>query len=218
MSRRVVYTAITDQHAALGPRPEIPNTDFICYSDAAIDRDDWQIRPIEAPLDLSPRLRAKYHKLFPPKGYAWNVWIDGAYVLRMGATSFVDDLIAKSPTGFGLHRHHQRDCIFDEAEHAVQLQKCLPAVPTILRQMIDYARRGHPPHWGLWGGGLLCRDNSDRVARIMDVWWQEIQQGSWRDQLSLPVALRELNERPDDWPWPLFSNPHIDRWEWNALV
>src|SRR5208337_714008 len=74
-SSRVVYTAITNRHARLSARPFAPDTDFICYSDIPLDRDDWKIRPIEASPYLSPRMQAKFHKLFPPEGYSWNVWV-----------------------------------------------------------------------------------------------------------------------------------------------
>lgn len=72
---RVVYTAITNGHAQLSARPEVPDTDFICYSDVPIDRDDWEVRPIAAPTGLSPRMRAKFHKVFAPAGYEWNVCV-----------------------------------------------------------------------------------------------------------------------------------------------
>jgi hypothetical protein len=221
MNVRVVYTAITGRHAKLSPRPRVPDTDFICYSDVPEEhegREDWQIRPIEASADFSPRMRAKFHKMFPPRGYAWNVWIDGAYVLRADdlAQDFVDDLISQSPSGFGLHRHHERDCIFEEALHSIALKKCENQVPIIEAQMRCYAQAGHPKSWGLWGGGLMCRDNSPGVAEIMDCWWAELVRWSWRDQLSLPFVLRELGRRPDDWAWPLFQNPYVTGWEWNA--
>jgi hypothetical protein len=216
---RVVYTAITNKHARLSAHPSVPDTDFICYSDISLDRDDWQIRPLEAPSQLSPRLQAKFHKLFPPNGYKWNVWIDGAYVLRTddGASCFVDDFIAHSPSGFGLHRHNVRDCLFDEAEESTQFDKRKDQHPIIKRQIQHYARRGHPKNWGLWAGGLLCRDDSRVVAKIMRRWWDEIQRWSWRDQISLPFVLRSLNFRPDEWPWPLFQNPYMKGWTWNQF-
>jgi hypothetical protein len=215
MASRVVYTAITNGHARLSARPGIPDTDFICYSDVPIDRYDWQIRPIESSPQLSPRMRAKYHKLFPPGGYEWNVWIDGAYILRPNALTLVDDLIAHSPNGFGLHRHHQRDCLFDEAEHSLTLPKCEGQRQVIEEQVRHYEKMGHPRNWGLWGGGFLCRDYRSRVAEIMKCWWDELLRWSWRDQLSLAFVLHSAQFRPDEWPWPLFQNPHVVGWEWN---
>lgn len=156
-SSRVVYTAITNRHAHLSARPLAPDTDFICYSDVPLDRDDWQIRPVEAASSLPPRMRAKFHKLFPPEGYAWNVWIDGAYVLRLDATRLVDDLIAHSPRGFGLHRHNTRNCLFDEAEHTILLDKYSGQRGIIEAQVRHYEELGHPKSWGLWAGGLMCK-------------------------------------------------------------
>lgn len=216
---RVVYTAITNGHARLSARPSVPDTDFICYSDVSLDRDDWQIRPIEASPELSPRMRAKYHKLFPPTGYAWNVWVDGAYSLRTDGTAsnFVDDVIAHSPSGFGLHRHRWRSCIFAEAEHSKQLEKCRDQHLIVDAQIRHYEQLGHPRNWGLWAGGLLCRHESAHVSEIMRLWWDELLRWSWRDQISLAYVLHSLKVRPDEWPWRLFENPYMAGWAPNIL-
>jgi hypothetical protein len=215
-SSRVVYTAITNRHAQLSARPLASDTDFICYSDVPLDRDDWQIRPVEAPA-LPPRMRAKFHKLHPPEGYEWNVWIDGAYVLRPDAVRFVDDLIAHSPSGFGLHRHNQRDCLFEEAEHTVLLDKYSGQRGIIEAQVRHYEELGHPKSWGLWAGGLMCRNTSPIVTAVMRRWWDELLRWSSRDQLSLPFVLRFMNFWPDVWPWPLFENPYMAGWAWNQF-
>jgi len=214
---RLVYTAITNGHAQLSTHPDVSDTDFICFSDTALDRDDWQIRSIEAPPQLSPRMRAKFHKLFPPTGYEWNVWIDGAYSLSTegSASRLVDDLIEHSPSGFGLHRHHWHDCLFAEADHSMSLPKCHDQRDIIEAQVRHYESAGHPKKWGCWAGGLMCRDGSSRVAEIMRCWWGEISRWSWRDQISLPFALRSLDTRPDEWPWPLYHCPHVPAWHWN---
>lgn len=219
VASRLVYTAITRGHAALSLRPDCPDTDFVCFTDAPgeyADRTDWEIRPIEAPSGLSPRMQAKFHKLFPPKGYRWNIWVDGAYVLRdQGAEDLVDDVIARSPSGFGLHRHHARDCIYSEAEHSLTLTKC-EGLP-LKDQVRHYWDAGHPRHWGLWAGGFLCRDDSTRVQEIMRRWWNEIFRWSWRDQISLPFVLRSMQCRPDDWPWKWFQNPYTGGWKFNPI-
>jgi Protein of unknown function (DUF616) len=218
VASRVVYTAITGGHAQLSVRPEIPDTDFICFSDVPLLRADWQVRPIEAPSQLSPRMQAKFHKVFPPCGYEWSVWLDGAYVLDTGELSgrLVDGLVARSPGGLGLHRHHERDCIYAEARHSYTLDKCRTQRRLIRQQISHYRIEGHPTGWGLWGGGLLCRNESPRVHEIMRRWWDELLRWSWRDQLSLPFVLRSLGQVPDEWPWPLFQNPYVVRWEWNS--
>jgi hypothetical protein len=217
---RVVYTAITNGHAQLSAHPDVPDTDFICYSDVPLDRDDWQIRPVEALTQLSPRMRAKFHKVFAPAGYEWSVWVDGAYVLRTDdkAKYLVDDLIRRSPSGFGLHEHYDRCCLFDEAVHSLTLPKCEDQRQIIEEQVHHYAAMGHPRNWGLWAAGFMCRKSSPRVSEIMGCWWDELTRWSWRDQISLSYVLRNANFRPDSWPWPLFpigSNPYVATWKFN---
>lgn len=216
---RVVYTAITNGHAPLSTRPDVPDTDFICYSDVPLKRTDWEIRPIEASTQLSPRMRAKFHKVFPPSAYEWSVWVDGAYILRTGpeAYTFVDDLAGRSPSGFGLHKHIDRDCLFAEALHSTELDKCRDQVGVIEAQARHYEEMGHPKNWGLWAAGLMCRRRDARVAQIMARWWEELLRWSWRDQISLAYVLHKENFRPDEWPWPLFpiSNPYMAGWIFN---
>lgn len=219
---RVVYTAITNRHAQLSPRPEVSDTDFICYSDVALSRDDWQIRPIAAPANLSPRMRAKFHKIFPPFDYEWSVWVDGAYVLctDSNANCIVNDLVQRSPSGFGLHEHGDRDCLFDEAVHAAALPKCTEQIQIIQEQAQHYEAAGHPRNWGLWAAGFMCRRNCPRISEIMGCWWEELLHWSWRDQISLSFVLRNAGFRPDTWPWPLFpigSNPYVKDWNFNPL-
>jgi hypothetical protein len=165
-------------------------------------------------------MRAKFHKVFPPVGYEWSLWVDGAYVLRTddAAKHLVDDLIQHSPSGFGLHEHGDRDCLFDEVDHAATLPKCADQIQILQKQACYYAARGHPRNWGLWAAGFMCRRSSPRIAEIMGYWWEELGRWSWRDQISLAFVLHNARFRPDSWPWPLFpigSNPYVKGWNFN---
>lgn len=218
MASRVVYTAITNGHAELSPHPDIPDTDFICYSDVPLDRDDWQVRPLEAPAGLSPRMQAKFHKVFPPSGYAWSVWIDGAYELHAGAQAkfFVDGLIQHSPKGLGLHTHPVRDCLYDEAAHAMTLPKCSGIVAVLEEQAAHYARQGHPKHSGLWAAGLLCRKDDTAIRKLMQLWWDELVRWTWRDQISLAYVLARERFAPTGWSWSMYPTPYMKGWRFNA--
>jgi hypothetical protein len=165
-------------------------------------------------------MRAKFHKVFPPCGYEWSVWIDGAYVLRTDgdARLLVDDLIQRSPGGFGLHKHGDRNCLFDEVAHAITLPKCEGQTQILQEQARHYETMGHPRNWGLWAAGFMCRRTSSRISSIMERWWEELTRWSWRDQVSLSFVLRNAGFRPDAWPWPLFpigSNPYVTGWNFN---
>jgi len=208
VASRVVYTAITNGHAQLCAHPDSPDTDFICFSDVPLDRTDWQIRPIESSPELSPRMRAKFHKIFPPQGYEWSVWMDGSHVMNMASPSrMVDEMIAASPTGFGLHKHPRIDCLYAEGKDVVSLLKVRD--PPIAEQVQHYRRMGHPENWGLWACGSLCRNQNPRVADAMKMWWDELLRWSDRDQISLSFVMRAIGFRPDDWPWKLYENPHF---------
>lgn len=170
MSTRLVYTAITAGHAVLHDHPDNPDTDFVCFSDDPIAHQDlssrWQLRPIEASSDLSPRRRAKFHKLFPPSEYEWTVWIDGSHRMSMESTGLVDDLVTASPSGFGLHKHPRMDCIYAEGQdvltHPLLLSKRRDQ--PIAEQLQHYQRAGHPPLTGdqTSGRGSCTRTRTSR--------------------------------------------------------
>jgi hypothetical protein len=219
---RVIYTAITNGHAELSPHPEVPDTDFICFSDVALDRGDWQVRPIDASVKkLSPRMQAKFHKVFPPREYDWSIWLDGSYRLRthMEAAHWLRySLVAGSPSGFGLYRHPARNCLYDETAHSMALRKCSEIRSLLEAQARSYAEQGHPKASGLWLGGALCRKKDPGIDRIMERWWDEITRWTWRDQISLAFVLHEAGFRPDAWDWSFERNPFTERWAWSESV
>ena len=212
----VVYTAITNGYTELSPHPEIPDMDFVCFSDVPIDRDDWQIRPIDVSVrNLSPRMQAKFHKVFPPREYDWSIWLDGSYRLHthMEAALWIrHSLIMRSPSGFGLYRHPARDCLYDEAKHSMDIPKCSAIRTRLEEQARSYAEQGHPKSSGLWLGGALCRKKDPSIDRIMKRWWDEITRWTWRDQISLAFVLHEAKFRPDAWDWPYERNPFTAGW------
>jgi Protein of unknown function (DUF616) len=211
LASRLIYTAITAGHAELHDHPDIPDTDFVCYSDDPIVHQDlsdrWELRPVEAATDLSPRRRAKFHKIFPPSPYEWTVWVDGSHRLRLDSTDMVDAMIAASPHGFGLHKHPRLDCIYPEGDAALTLWKCRDQ--PIMEQLQHYRREGHPPNWGLWACGSICRRQSPLLDGLMQQWWSQILTWSERDQISLAYVLRSADLRPDEWPWQLYANPYF---------
>jgi hypothetical protein len=219
---RVIYTAITNGHAKLCARSDSPDTDFVCFSDVPLERSDWEIRPIEAPTGLTPRMQAKFHKLFPPKEYAWSVWMDGSHVLNTAESSIrmVDEMITASTSGFGLHMHPRLDCVYAEGQDVLShaLLRSKRRAQPIAEQLQHYRREGHPEHWGLWACGSICRNQSPLVQRAMKLWWNELLTWSERDQISLPFVMRTMVIRPDGWPWKLYENPYFSAIEHNWSV
>jgi hypothetical protein len=92
-----------------------------------------------------------------------------------------------------IHQHRDRDCIFDEARKCIEYGKDDPGL--IRAQIAKYS--DHPPHWGLWETQMVYRRNTPEIRALCEDWMAEIESGSRRDQISLPVVLRRHGIRPE---------------------
>ena len=77
--------------------------------------------------------------------------------------------------------HPDRTSVYLEAEECIRLGKCDRAI--IDKQMAEYRESGFPDDLGLIASGVLVRKSME-VAPIMDEWWNEVREKSYRDQLS----------------------------------
>ena len=177
----IIYTASIGRRMA--PQRKWPGARMVCLSDKKPSA-PWGWIRVE-PSGAANR-QTKRIKILPWEHFEdWDfcVWIDANIELTR-----IPDLDA----GFAAHRHRDRDCIFDEAAKCIEYGKDDPGV--IRTQIKRYS--GHPPHWGLWENGMLYRRNTPEIRALCEDWWRELDQGSERDQISLPVVLRRHGIRP----------------------
>lgn len=70
---------------------------------------------------------------------------------------------------------------------------------TILKQMNRYIQEGFPRDFGSAANGAIVREHADPVCiRIMETWWQEVRNGSRRDQLSFWYSVWKNGYIPQD--------------------
>jgi hypothetical protein len=85
-------------------------------------------------------------------------------------------------------RHPDRDCIYDEAEACKLVGKDDPQ--RIDRHMQRYRAAGYPAHNGLYATAIIGRRHDrESLKEMCRFWFDELKQGSRRDQLSLNYAL-----------------------------
>lgn len=207
--RVACYTCIAGDYDSLLPHPVLRDVDFIAFSDRDIDPNGWDLRSID-PIPERPRLAAKMPKILPDRflpDYETTIWIDGSHLIvdnffvRQAIESMGDSEMA-------LYKHPWRDCIYDEANASMELQKYKDQ--PIWAQVDAYRAEGHPEHFGLWACGTLVRRNTPRIANLMDEWWREISKWSIQDQISLPVVFRRAGFQPATFPHhQVFGNPWI---------
>ncbi len=191
--KKVIYTALVDNYDSLmQPAAVDPEFDYICFSDCIKGPKVgvWEIRPIPFTSPSHTRV-ARYSKLQPhvvlPE-YEYSVWMDANILIK--GEEFYEKVNAKIAEGakMAFVPHPSRDCVYEE------IVRCYRNVRISFRDAVKQRRHllemGYPEHWGLMETDLILRRHNDPdVIRISDAWWEELQNYSFRDQLSqMPVC------------------------------
>lgn len=197
-NRIVVYTSIFGEYDGLLPQKRIKGLDYVCFSDSDPKATPWEVRKIAAS-SVDPVRCAKEHKILPHRffpDYEISIWIDGNFLVERDPGPLIE--AALSDKNMAMFNHNRtlgdsRDCIYDEFKSIVRLSEDAGKAigdPEVMKKQIErYRKEGYPEHNGLINGGvLLRRHHADDVKRTMERWWEEICQGSRRDQLSFNYA------------------------------
>jgi hypothetical protein len=151
----------------------------------------------------TPRLQAKYPKLFP---WAYSddgpwIWIDGS--MEIQSETFAEEALDAVET-VGMWTHPARDCLYQEAAFSTTLPK-YQGQP-LAEQADHYVGEGMPRHWGLWAAGLIVYKHRTLLTAT---WMREIEKWGIQDQVSLPYAAWVENIRPEPLPYHLLDNPWV---------
>ncbi len=204
---RVIYSAIAGARDL--PRPIAPPPGWRCvlFTDRT-SAPGWERQPITV-FDIDPARTAKVYKVMPHRffpGIAYSLWIDGNILPASAPDDLVDRYLASDD--IAVHRHPDRDCVFDEADVCARLG--LDEAPVIEAQMNRYRRAGYSRGAGLAALGVVLRRHTDAIRTLNERWWQEIETGSRRDQLSFDVTSRALGLRYATFDSHCFDGPLFD--------
>lgn len=185
----VVFTA--NIGSSLWTKPTLyPGLTYVAFSDKE-PPEGWSWVRVEA--DNTPELNNRISKRIKidPWSYLdcrWDtaIWVDSNISLRQDPR-FIN-------AHFACHYHRKRHCVYDEVAECLRLRKATPS--ELLRQKADYLQRGHPEHWGLWENGFSIRTNTPKIEALCKSWKAELEEYTQRDQISLPIVLREHNMSP----------------------
>jgi len=202
----VIYTAIFGGKDNLIEPEFIPQgCDFVCFTDQDFVSDIWEVRKVE-PDFVDPVRSAKIYKILPHKylsEYEISIWIDGNMILRGDVRKLIKKYLADANLAVFSHNEHMkrwkklfwiknnedcRDCLYAELEYLLRIGKNgkYKDDPNLMRQQVKrYKQEGYPEHNGLIVGMvILRRHNREDIIQTMKDWWNEIENGSRRDQLS----------------------------------
>jgi len=185
-----VYTVITNNYDTL-KRPKFINRgyDYICFTDNEdLTSDVWEMRYIDK--SDNPALQQRKIKILSHEylsEYKRTIYVDGKVEIKDRLSSTFCDY------DFLTIKHPKRDCILDEAEAILKAGK--DSEDIIYKQLESY--KGFEKNLGLYDTCFLVRHNCDRVNKICEDWYKEVEKYSIRDQMSLPVVLKKHNFIPD---------------------
>lgn len=186
--RIVVYTAVAGGYDQLaGLTTAYPDVDFVVFRDDAEKVAGWTPRPFNF-FHKDPTRMARFVKLHPHlyfSDYDVSVWIDANIIVKGDLRELIQKLADDDVAG--IFHHPLRNCVYVEGKECIKRSK--DNSDAIERQLEKYKSEGYPVAAGLWETNVVVRRHNDaRCKALMKEWWKEIEAGSRRDQLSLPVA------------------------------
>src|ERR1043165_522814 len=197
----VGYTTIFGPYDTLVD-PPFSSIELVCFTNQRGLREKyWKLINVDIPcdsIDMQIRLARRF-KILPqeylPHSDGW-IWIDANLKLKTNParlTQFLgehDLSTFRYPSTWG-----PRDCLYKEAEACIQRRKDDPGI--IRTQIARYRRKGYPENNGLVETSILIRRNTLPCRRFNELWWEEVSQGSRRDQISFPYVAWSLGFKYD---------------------
>lgn len=194
VSKIVIYTCITGGYDKL--RDSFADgLDFVAFIDTkGVTSNCWKISKIPEKIKklndkalINRYIKFHPYELFGDK-YDVAIYVDGN-------VSVVDDVRSlatvakKCKTGLALHRHRQRDSLYNEAAVCRIIGK--GNKEKISCQVDRYRKEGFPEEYGLFECSVIVTDlHNEKGKKILDDWWEEyLSSGSGRDQLAIPYVL-----------------------------
>lgn len=136
-------------------------------------------------------------------GYDYIVKIDGNIVLNVCP----EELLKYLKSDMAFFRHPVRDCLYDESDLIIDLG--IDYEDVIRNQMSRYRGEGFPKHFGLSAGGGFAFKNTSLTRKFFRMWWEEIKNGSKRNQLSFDYVRWRLGIEIGYFPESLFSTDWV---------
>ncbi|MCK5784021.1 MAG: DUF616 domain-containing protein [Desulfobacterales bacterium] len=185
----VVYSAnLGGRDRFILPEYITDDWDYVLFTDAEIEGEHiFEIRKPRYentdPKRTTGYLKTHPHEWFPE--YEYSVWVDACIQVKgPHLESMVKDCIQWGLLYMGCAHSQKRKSIYEVLTACILGRKDDPMI--MAKQVRRYIDAGYPDNLGILESGLIIRNhNTPHVMEIGKAWWEEIQKGSKRDQLSL---------------------------------
>ena len=218
--RTVLYACTNlDYDQIFTPVAMTPGVDFVLFADRRPRFvSGWQWRPLPAAAaGLSPTMVNRFAKFFPHRIFPEaevSVYVDANTLILADLAPLLAEFHA-SGADIGLFPHKQRFDVWEEFAFAKAVGKVPPEdAAKGEAQLAFYRAEGLPERHLLTENAIIFRRHgSARLAAAMDLWWEQMQAFTRRDQLSLPYVLHKTGLKVKLWDWNYkFENPYFRRY------
>ena len=179
-----------------------PRVGYVLYTDtknqstagslADLKNGFWITRPLLWRHPLCARRTARWHKInshLLDVRAPVTVWIDGSHRVRpdLDVVSFATDALRIAD--LATFQHPERTCVYQELEACKRYRKDNPILMS--SQVERYRSEGYPAYAGMVETCCVVRRDTEGVRQFNTAWWQQIESGSYRDQLSFNYVARK---------------------------
>ena len=201
-----IYAVITGNYDTIKPPLVLtPGADYFLFTNNLTIKDAgvWKVVHIpslnivgrterENNILLSRKVKMLPHE-YLPEGYEWSLYIDADMLIKRPLTELLDSL--KGHTLMAACRHSYCASIREEINDLIN--KGMVDAKQVEAQWKQYVEWGFKDDLGISENGILIRKhNNVRVKELMELWWNEYQQGCLRDQVSLMPCIHRTSFMP----------------------
>lgn len=173
-----------------------PGWDYICFTNnSKLKSKNWDIRFISnnglSNVKLSRNVWILNHEYVGEYDISISV---GAQAQLVGDFNlFLESFLpTDKKIDMSMAKHPARICAYAESNKCIV--KKLDDPDIIKRQMSFYKKEGFPKNSGLiCGGGIIRKHNRPNLEKHCELWWDQVNKWSYRDQLSFNYILWKYN-------------------------
>ena len=144
---------------------------------------------------LSQVKKQRYVKINPHlllSDYDVSIWVDGNVTIKSNLNEFLSKYIS-SDYSIYVPKHPSRNCIYSESNAVIAMKK--DTKENVTPQIERYKKEGFPKDYGLLQSNIMLRlHNNEDCIRFMEQWFEELKNGSHRDQLSFNYIAWKNND------------------------
>lgn len=192
--KKIVYTCLIGNYDKLNVPGYIPpDWEAHCISDRVHITAGWKHSILDTkyrlPCDTRTARQVKVlsHIFFPDADV--TLYIDANVQVLCDINNLLA-FVTNDGKDIGTYKHDIRRCLYMEAQAIKRLKKDSPEL--VDAQVLRYRKENYPANNGLICSGVLLRKHTDAVKQLNEAWWQELCNGSRRDQLSFPYVAWKL--------------------------